>query len=138
MNREEEREMLPLCRAEGIGVVPWSPLARGRLARAWQAPSSSDRVRHDLTAAHLYSPTEDADKLVVDAVGEVAQARNLSRAQVALAWLLQCPGITAPIVGVTKAQHLEDALAALTIELEPEAIDLLEIRYVPHASSFFS
>jgi aryl-alcohol dehydrogenase-like predicted oxidoreductase len=85
MNREEEREMLPLCRAEGIGVVPWGPLARGRLARAWKAPSSSDRVRHDKTAERLYALTEAADRLVVDAVGEVAEARGVARARVALA-----------------------------------------------------
>jgi len=129
--------MLPLCRAEGIGIIPWGPLARGRLARAWQAPSSTDRVRYDTTATRLYSQTEEADKMIVDAVGAVAEARNLSRAQVALAWLMQQPGITAPIVGVTKPHHLDDAMAALTVKLEPEDTHALERHYVPHAANFF-
>lgn len=128
--------MLPLCRAEGIGVIPWSPLARGRLARPWQAPSTSDRVSHDRTAQRLYSATEDADRLVVDAVGRVAEARGLSRAQVALAWTLQRPGITAPIVGATRPAHLDDALAALSVRLDREDIAALEAPYVPHAASF--
>ena len=136
MNREEEREMLPLCRAEGIGVLPWSPLARGRLARPWQAPSSTDRVRHDETAARLYTATEAADEKIVDAVGEVAAARGLPRAQVALAWLLRQPGITAPIVGATKPSHLEDAVAALSVDLSPQEMGVLEQPYVPHAASF--
>jgi aryl-alcohol dehydrogenase-like predicted oxidoreductase len=136
LNREEEREMLPLCRHEGIGVLPWSPLARGRLARAWQAPSSSDRVRHDRTAEHLYAPTEAADRHVVDAVGAVAEARGLPRAQVALAWLLQQPGITAPIIGATRPAHLEDAVAALGVILSPEERAALEVPYVPHGPSF--
>jgi aryl-alcohol dehydrogenase-like predicted oxidoreductase len=136
MNREEEREMLPLCRAEGIGVIPWSPLARGRLARAWEAPSTSDRVSHDRTAARLYAATEAADRLVVDAVGSVAEARGLPRAQVALAWLLQRPGVTAPIVGATRPGHLDDALAALSVRLDAQEMDALEAPYVPHAASF--
>ena len=136
MNREEEREMLPLCRAEGIGVIPWSPLARGRLARPWQAPSTSDRVSHDRTAARLYAATEAADRLVVDAVGGVAEARGLSRAQVALAWLLQRPGVSAAIVGATRPNHLDDALAALSIRLDRQETDALEAPYVPHAASF--
>ena len=136
MNREEEREMLPLCRAEGIGVIPWSPLARGRLARAWQAPSSSDRVTHDRTAERLYAATETADRAVVDAVGRVAEARGLPRAQVALAWLLQRPGVTAPIVGATQTRHLDDALAALSIRLDRQDMEALEAPYLPHAASF--
>ncbi|HEV2673945.1 MAG TPA: aldo/keto reductase [Aliidongia sp.] len=137
MNREEEREMLPLCRAEGIGVLPWAPLARGRLARPWQAPSSTDRVRHDQTAAHLYTATEAADEKVVDAVGAVAAARGVSRAQIALAWLLKRPGITAPIVGATQPTHLDDAVAALAVGLTDEEIQILERPYVPHEVSFF-
>lgn len=129
--------MLPLCRCEGIGVLPWGPLARGRLARPWQAASSTDRVRHDSTAAHLYDATEAADEKVVNAVGQVAQARGLSRAQVALAWLLQQPDVTAPVVGLTKPQHLEDAIAALAVRLEPQDVETLERDYVPHAVNFF-
>ena len=136
MNREEEREMLPLCRAEGIGVIPWSPLARGRLARPWQAPSSSDRVTHDRTAERLYAATEVADHAVVDAVGRVAEARGLPRAQVALAWLLQRPGVTAPIVGATQSTHLDAALAVLSTRLDRQDVEALEAPYLPHAASF--
>lgn len=138
INREEEREMLPLCRAEGVGVLPWSPLARGLLARPWQAPSSSNRVAHDKTAEQLYSATLDADRCVIDALGGVADSRGLARAQVALAWLLHQPGVTAPIVGATKPQHLEDALAALNVELSPEELRQLEDRYIPHEQSFYN
>jgi aryl-alcohol dehydrogenase-like predicted oxidoreductase len=137
LNREEEREMLPLCRFENIGVLPWSPLARGRLARAWQAPSSSDRVSSDQTAARLYAATEASDRRVVDAVGAVAARTCLSRAQVSLAWLAQRPGITAPIVGATRMEHLEDAVRALSVRLDPEDVAVLEADYVPHAQSFF-
>jgi 1-deoxyxylulose-5-phosphate synthase len=136
MNREEEREMLPLCRAERIGVLPWSPLARGRLARAWMAASTTDRVRHDKTAARLYATTEEADERVVNALAEVAEARNVPRAQVALAWLMQQPGVTAPIVGATKLSHLDDAVAAMSIKLEPPELQILERHYVPHSMSF--
>jgi len=129
MNREEEREMLPLCRAEGVGVMPWSPLARGRLARPWQ-------VSHDRTAVRLYAATETADRHVVDAVGNVAEARGLPLAQVALAWLLQRPGVTAPIVGATRTAHLDDALSALSVRLDRQDTDALEAAYVPHATSF--
>ncbi|MGO4377017.1 aldo/keto reductase [Pseudoduganella sp. RAF19] len=137
LNREEEREMLPLCRAEGIGVLPWSPLARGRLARPWQEASSSDRVRFDQTAARLYNATEAADKMVVDAVGAVASRREVPRAQIALAWLLQQECVAAPIVGATKAHHLADAVAALSLQLDRHELDMLEQHYVPHAVSFF-
>jgi aryl-alcohol dehydrogenase-like predicted oxidoreductase len=136
MNREEEREMLPLCAAEGIGVLPWSPLARGRLARPWMAASTTDRVRHDKTAARLYTATEAADERVVNTLGEVATARNVPRAQVALAWLMQQRDVTAPIVGATKLSHLDDAVAAMSIKLEPPEVELLERHYVPHAMSF--
>ena len=136
LNREEEREMLPLCRAEGIGVIPWSPLARGRLARHWEAASSSDRPRHDQTAARLYDATEAADRAVIDAVGRVAEARGLPRAQVALAWLIQRPGVTAPIVGATRIGHLDDALAAMRLKLESAEMAALEAPYIPHAASF--
>ena len=131
--REEEREMLPLCAAEGIGVLPWSPLARGRLARPWAAPSSTDRVRTDAYGEGLYAATEAADAQVVDQVGAVADARGLSRAQVALAWLLHQPAVTAPIAGATQLAHLDDAIGAVDVRLDPEEIAALEAAYVPHA-----
>ena len=131
--REEEREMLPLCAAEGIGVIPWSPLARGRLAREWEERSSTKRARIDAYGDRLYGATEDADKRIVEKVGEIAAARNVSRAQVALAWMLTKPVITAPIVGATKMPHLEDALASLEVKLTADEIEALEAPYVPHA-----
>jgi 1-deoxyxylulose-5-phosphate synthase len=137
LNREEEREMLPLCRAEGIGVLPWSPLARGRLSRPWAAPSSSDRVSQDRTAAMLYGATEDADQKVVRAVGSVAERLGISRSQVALAWLLSQPGITAPIVGSAKPSYLAEAVAALSVTLDATDRAELEAAYVPHAASFY-
>ena len=118
--REEEREMMPLCASEGIGVIPWSPLARGRLARPWDARGSTERAGSDEFGKTLYAKTEEADRAVVDRVGEIAQARGLPRAQIALAWLLNKPGVTAPIIGATKPHHLEDAVAALSIALSPE------------------
>ncbi len=132
INREEEREMLPLCLAEQIAVLPWSPLARGRLARAWRAPSSSGREQTDETARRLYSATEAADKLVIDRLGEVADARGIPRAQVALAWLLQQPSVTAPIVGPTQPHHLTDAAAALDIALSAQERTMMEAPYQPH------
>lgn len=129
--REEEREMLPLCQAEGIGVIPWSPLARGRLARPAQA-DPTPRLATDQYGKTLYGRTEDADRRVVDRVGEVAGRRGVPRAQVALAWMLGQPAITAPIVGATKPQHLQDAAAALDLRLEPEERAALEAPYVPH------
>ena len=137
LNREEEREMIPMCRCEGIGVLPWSPLARGRLARSAEAQSTSDRVRHDRTAAMLYDATAEADARVVAAVGTVAEARGLSRAQVALAWLLARPGVTSPLVGSGKIAHLEDAVGALPARLSVEEMAMLEADYVPHARSFY-
>lgn len=138
LNREEEREMLPLCRAEGIGVLPWSPLARGRLCRPWDAASSSNRVSHDATAARLYGRTEEADKSVVEAVGRLASDLGLTYAEVALGWLLMQPGVTAPIVGATRLEHLETAVAALDVRLDHSAIASLESPYVPHEYSFVS
>ncbi len=129
--REEEREMLPLCREEGIGVIPWSPLARGRLTRDWD--SSSARAETDDFGKTLYAATAEADRKVVEAVAAVAKARGIPRAQVALAWVLQKPGITAPIVGASKMGHLDDAVAALTVKLTAEEISALEGPYVPHA-----
>jgi aryl-alcohol dehydrogenase-like predicted oxidoreductase len=125
--REEEREMLPLCLDQGIGVIPWSPLARGRLARQWD--EATERSQHDEFGGKLYS---GGDRPVVDAVGEVADRRGIPRAQIALAWLLAKPGISAPIVGATKPHHLDDAVAALDVELTPDEIELLEKPYEPH------
>jgi aryl-alcohol dehydrogenase-like predicted oxidoreductase len=131
--REEEREMMPLCSAEGIAVVPWSPLARGRLTRAWD--SQTTRTQTDEFGNKLYAATVDADRKVVEQVAAVAAARGVPKAQVALAWIMQKPFITAPIVGASKPQHLEDAVAALTLKLEPAEIAQLEAPYVPHAVS---
>lgn len=129
--REEEREMLPLCADQGIGVIPWSPLARGRLARA--NDQTTNRSESDKFAAYLYKRTADADRLVIDAVGEIAAERGVPRAQVALAWVLAKPEITAPIVGATKPAHIADAAAALALKLSDEEIARLEAPYVPHA-----
>ncbi|MGP0061546.1 MAG: aldo/keto reductase [Beijerinckiaceae bacterium] len=129
--REEEREMLPLCAAEGIGVIPWSPLARGRLTRDWDEHSA--RSETDEFGKTLYQKSGDADRMVVARVAEIASSHGVSRAQVALAWVLAKPVITAPIVGATKLQHLDDALAALTIRLSAEEIASLEQPYIPHA-----
>ena len=129
--REEEREMLPLCAAEGIGVIPWSPQARGRLTRDWDYTS----IRTETDDAHqrLFGKSAEADRKVVDRVAEVAAARGIPRAQVALAWLLAKPVITAPIVGATKLHHLDDALAAVNVKLSADEIASLEEPYVPHA-----
>jgi aryl-alcohol dehydrogenase-like predicted oxidoreductase len=138
MYREEEREMIPLCAAEGIGVMPWSPLARGRLARPWDQKESTERAGSDEFGKILYANTEEADRAVVDRVGEVAEARGLPRAQVALAWLLKKPSVTSPIIGATKPHHLEDAIAALSVALSPEEMARLEEPYAPHPVLGFS
>lgn len=134
--REEEREMLPLCKKEGIGVIPWSPMARGRLTRDWQ--ESTLRSKTDDVATRLYTKTEEADRKVVEAVAKVAADRGIPRAQVALAWVLQKQEISAPIVGATKPSHLEDAVKALEVKLTPEEIQALEAPYIPHAVVGFS
>lgn len=128
--------MLPLCQAEGIGVIPWSPLARGRLTRDWSETTA--RSETDAFGRTLYAKTEDADRQIVEAVARVAQARDLPRAQVALAWLLQKTPVTAPIIGATKLHHLEDAVAALLVTLSLEDIAALEEPYAPHAVEGFS
>jgi aryl-alcohol dehydrogenase-like predicted oxidoreductase len=135
LNREEEREMLPLCAAEGIGVVPWSPLARGRLTRDWD--ERTERQESDVFGGTLYD-TSDSDRQIAARVAKVAEARGVPRAQVALAWLVQNPVVTAPIVGATKPHHLDDAVAALSVALTPEEIATLEEPYVPHAIAGFS
>ena len=134
--REEEREMLPLCQAEGIGVIPWSPLARGRLTRDWDAQSA--RAETDEFGRGLYAKTADADRKVVETLSAVAAARGVPRAQVALAWVLQKSAITAPIIGATKLGQLDDAVAALALTLAPEEVAALEAPYVPHAVVGFS
>jgi aryl-alcohol dehydrogenase-like predicted oxidoreductase len=129
--REEEREMIPLCQSEGIGIIPWSPLARGRLARPWQSESTR-RLETDRFGKSLYSKTEEVDRAVVDRVGKISEKRGIPRAQVALAWMLGKPSITSPIVGATKPNHLSDAAAALSVHLTPEEISSLEEPYMPH------
>ena len=133
--REEEREMVGLCLAEGVGMIPWSPLARGRLTR----PPGVDtgRTETDAFGRTLYTGFEAADRAVVESVGAVAEARGIPRAQVALSWLLSRPGVTAPIAGASKPHHLDDAVAALAVTLSPEEIARLEQPYVPHAVAGF-
>jgi 1-deoxyxylulose-5-phosphate synthase len=129
--REEEREMIPLCRDQGIGLIPWSPLARGRLARAPEEKPTK-RSATDRFSSALYSPMADADQRVLSAVDALAKARAVSHAQVALAWLLQKDPVISPIVGATKMAHLETAVAALDVQLSPDEIADLEAAYVPH------
>ena len=129
LNREEEREMLPLCRDQGIGVIPWSPLARGRLTRDWD--ERTERSQTDEFGKSLYG-TMESDREIVDRVAQVASERGIPRASVALAWMLSKPGITAPIIGATKPQHLDDAAAAVDLVLSAEEIARLEEPYVPH------
>ena len=130
LHREEEREMLPLCEDQGVGVIPWSPLARGRLTRDWN--ETTERQNTDLFGETLYGSTLEADRKIVEAVAAVARARGVSRAQVALAWLAQKSVVTAPIIGASKPHHLTDAVAALSLELTDEEIGQLEAPYVPH------
>ena len=125
--REEEREMLPLCVDQGVGVIPWKPLAAGRLARQWD--TTTNRSLSDATASDLYG---EGDRRVVDAVGTVAQRRGLPRAQVALAWLLAQPAVTAPIVGATKPDHLREAVASIDLILDEDEMELLTEGYRPH------
>jgi 1-deoxyxylulose-5-phosphate synthase len=132
LQREEEREMLPLCLDEGVGVIPWSPLARGRLTRDWEA--TTRRSEADQFGRSLYS---DDDRRIVDAVAKIAESRGVSRAQVALAWLLRQPAVTAPIVGATKPEHLEDAIAAVDVELSDDETAQLEGPYSPREPAGF-
>jgi aryl-alcohol dehydrogenase-like predicted oxidoreductase len=136
INREEEREMLPFCLDQGIAVMPWSPLARGRLTRGWS--ESSARIETDEFGKTLYNDFPESDRLVVEAVGNVAAQRGVPRARVALAWLLQRKGVTSPIVGASKPEHLTDAVAALSLKLSADEIKMLEAPYVPHRVSGFS
>jgi aryl-alcohol dehydrogenase-like predicted oxidoreductase len=128
--REEEREMLPLCRDRGVGVIPWSPLARGRLARPWG--EHTPRIASDDFGATLFRQTEANDAQIAQAPGELSAQRGLPRAQLALAWLLHQPGVTAPIIGASRTSHLDDALAALAVGLNPQECAALEAPYQPH------
>lgn len=127
--------MLPYCRDQGIGVLPWSPLARGRLTRDWDA--TTRRSSSDEFGGRLYRQAEEADRKVVEAVAEVAAAREVPRARVGLAWLLHQPAVTAPIVGATKIEHLDDAIAAVDVELSEDELGRLSEHYVPHAAEGF-
>jgi aryl-alcohol dehydrogenase-like predicted oxidoreductase len=131
--REEEREMLPLCLDQGVGVIPWSPLARGKLTRDWDV--STTRTEGDPFGRSLYH--EDSDRRIVEVVAEIAAKRGVPRAQVALAWVSKHPAVTAPIVGATKPEHLEDAIASFDIELTDDEIAALEEPYQPHAVAGF-
>jgi aryl-alcohol dehydrogenase (NADP+) len=130
--REEEREMLPLCEDQGIGVIPWSPLARGKLTRPWDTETA--RTETDEFGKTLY---RDEDRAIVDQVGHVAARRGISRAQVGLAWLLGNPVVTAPIVGVTRREQLDEAVAAVDIDLDDDEIAKLEAEYRPHSVAGF-
>jgi aryl-alcohol dehydrogenase-like predicted oxidoreductase len=135
MYREEEREMLPLCIDEGIGVIPWSPLARGRLARPWGEVTK--RTETDPFAATLYQATAAADEKINAAVAEVARTKDVTMAQVALAWVMQKRPVTAPIVGVTKMEQLTEALGALAVTLTAEEVKALESPYTPRPAVGF-
>ncbi len=129
--REEEREMLPLCIDQGVGVIPWSPLARGRLARPWGQGSA--RMDTDAYGASLFDATRALDAPVAQALDALAARRGLPHARLALAWVLQVPGVTAPIVGASRAQHLDDAVAALDLRLSAEEVAELQAPYRAHA-----
>lgn len=128
--REEEREMLPLCADRGIAVMPWSPMARGKLTRPWN--STTERSESDLVGKALYARTQDNDQQIVDAVEAVAKERGVPMAQIALAWVLRKPEVTSPIIGATKPKHIDDAVAALDIELTDDEVRRLEEPYQPH------
>jgi aryl-alcohol dehydrogenase-like predicted oxidoreductase len=129
LNREEEREMLPLCAEQGVGVIPWSPLARGHLTRPWA--STTDRTATDDFGRTLYG-TVDCDAEIVERVAQVASDRGVPMATIALAWVLRHPQVSAPIIGATKPHHIADAVAALDIELSDDEVTLLTEAYMPH------
>ena len=134
--REEEREMMPLCVEEGVGVIPWSPLARGRLARPWGA--TTNRSEKDAFGKRIYSSVSESDRAIVAKVEEIGRRRGVPMAQVALAWVLHKGEVTAPIVGATKPEHLRDAVASLELKLTAEEVVELEAPYLPHPVSGFS
>jgi aryl-alcohol dehydrogenase-like predicted oxidoreductase len=130
--REEEREMFGLCRAEGIAVLPWSPLARGKLTRPPEEADASERAKTDEFGKTLYAKTWESDRKVIGLVADLAKKKGLPQAQIALAWVLQQSVVTSPIIGATKPHHLDDAVAALGLKLTPEEVKSLEEPYVPH------
>ncbi len=132
MYREEEREMIPLCLTDGIGVIPWSPLARGRLARPWKVDDNTPRSTGDAFGSTLYASTEAADHKVIDVLQALATERGVPAAQIALAWHLTKPYVTAPIIGATKPHHISDAVAATELMLSTEDVVRLEAPYQPH------
>jgi len=134
--REEEREMLPLCKSEGVGVIPWSPLARGRLARAWG--TTTNRSEKDVFGKKIYAAVSESDHAIIEKVAEMAQRRGVPMAQVALAWVLQKSEVTAPIIGATKPEHLRDAIASLELKLTGAEVAELEAPYVPHPVAGFA
>jgi aryl-alcohol dehydrogenase-like predicted oxidoreductase len=134
IQREEEREMLPFCLDQGVGVIPWSPLARGKLARPWDAEATA-RSENDEFGKTLYNQAVESDKAIVERVAHIAESRGVPMAQVALAWVAQQPAVTAPIVGATKPHHLDDAVAAVALKLTPDEFTSLEEPYIPHPVS---
>lgn len=134
--REDERELYPFCLDQGVGALPWSPLARGKLTRPWD--SVSDRFANDPLAPTLYHQNEDQDRLIVDAVASIATEREVSPAQVALAWVISQPVVASPIVGATKLNHLDDAVAAADLALTENELTRLGVHYKPHAVEGFS
>ncbi|MEU4228143.1 aldo/keto reductase [Nonomuraea sp. NPDC026600] len=130
LTREDERELHPFCLDQGVGVLPWSPLARGKLARPWDV--GSDRIKTDPLGKTLYQQAEAEDRKITDQVAAIAEARGVSRTQVALAWLLHRPAVTSPIIGATQLRHLDDAVAAVELALGAEEMRQLEEHYIPH------
>jgi aryl-alcohol dehydrogenase-like predicted oxidoreductase len=133
--REDEREMLRLCLSEGIGTTPWSPLGRGKLARPWSDAAATERAKTDAFGKSLFARTVDIDKAIVDRTSEIAGERGVPPAQIALAWLLSKPVVTSPIVGATRAEHLEDAIKAVALKLSDEEVSRLEDVYQPHPAT---
>jgi aryl-alcohol dehydrogenase-like predicted oxidoreductase len=136
--REEEREMLRLCAEEGTGVLPWSPLARGRLARPYHKDPETRRAKNDEFGTTLYGKTEEADKAIIDAVTKISKDRTISQATVSLAWLLSKQSVTSPIIGATSLNHIDDAVAAINLKLTEDEIKKLEENYIPHTVVGFS
>jgi 1-deoxyxylulose-5-phosphate synthase len=136
LNREDERELYPFCLDQGVGALPWSPLARGKLTRDWD--EQTDRIKSDPLFPTLYGQFEEHDRKIVDEVRDVAEARGVSRAQVALAWVMSRPAVASPIVGATRLTHLDDAVAAVALELDEEELARLEQHYVAHAVEGFA
>lgn len=134
--REEEREMIPLCLDQGVGLMPWSPMARGRLTRPYG--QQTERTKTDVSGQSFYQATEAEDGRVIDVVEQIAGGRGVPMAQIALAWVLAKRGVSAPIVGASKATQLDDAIAALELVLSEEEVKHLEAPYVPHAVTGFS